>query len=353
MQIAVDAMGGEQAPHAIVAGAVMAARNHGAKVILVGDEERVYGELEKHDTSGISLSVYHAPHVVGMHESPSAVVRRYRDCSIKVALDLVREGEANGAVSAGNSGAAMAFAMFILKKLEGVERPAIATLHPTPRGISILVDAGGNVDCKPVHLIQFAIMGSVYAKLALGKQTPRIGLLSNGTEEGKGNELTRETHAILKQTRLNYAGYVEGRDIYNGNADVVVCDGFVGNVALKISEGLAEAIGTILKDEIKKSFIAKLGYLLVKGAFANLEKRVDYSEYGGAPLLGINGICLICHGNSSAKAIKNAVLLGLKLAEKGFNQHLVEELGQRRELLKMGHKNVMKILDQIKEKIIH
>jgi glycerol-3-phosphate acyltransferase PlsX len=353
MQIAVDAMGGEQAPHAIVAGAVMAARNHGAQIILVGDEERIYGELEKHDTSGLPLSVYHASHVVGMHESPSLVVRQNRDSSIKVALDLVKEGEACAAVSAGNSGAAMAFAMFILKKLEGVERPAIATVHPTPKGASILVDAGGNVDCKPVHLIQFAIMGSVYAKLMLGKENPRIGLLSNGTEEAKGNELTRETNAILKGIRLNYTGYVEGRDIYNGSADVVVCDGFVGNVALKISEGLAETIGMILKDEIKKSLRAKLGYLLIKGAFANLEKKVDYSEYGGAPLLGINGICLICHGNSSGKAIMNAVLLGLKLVEKGFNQHLVEELVKRRELLKMGHKNVMKIFDQLKGKIIH
>jgi glycerol-3-phosphate acyltransferase PlsX len=245
----------------------------------------------------------------------------------------------------------MAFAMFVLKKLEGVERPAIATLHPTPTGVTILVDAGGNVDCKPLHLIQFAIMGSVYAKLLLGKESPRIGLLSNGAEEGKGNELTRESHAILKRTGLNYTGYVEGRDIYNGNADVVVCDGFVGNVALKISEGLADAIGTILRDEIEKSLRAKLGYLLIKEAFANLEKRVDYSEYGGAPLLGINGICLISHGSSSAKAIMNAVLLGVKLAERGFNQLLEEELGERRELLKVGH--VTKILDQIKGKIIH
>ncbi len=353
MQIAVDAMGGEQAPQAVVEGAIMAARNHGAKVILVGDEERIYGELEKHDTSGLPLSVYHASHVVGMHESPSLVVRQNRDSSIKVALGLVKEGEADAAVSAGNSGAAMAFAMFILRKLEGVERPAIATFHPTSEGTSILLDAGGNVDCKPVHLIQFAIMGSVYAKLVLGKENPRIGLLSNGTEESKGNELTRETHAILKQTRLNYAGYVEGRDICNGNADVIVCDGFVGNVALKTSEGLAEAIGAILKSEIKKSLRAKIGYLLIKGAFANLKKRVDYSEYGGAPLLGINGICLICHGSSSAKAIMNAVLVCLKLAEGGFNQHLMEELDKRRELMRVGHKNVMKILDQIKEKIIH
>jgi glycerol-3-phosphate acyltransferase PlsX len=351
MQIALDAMGGEQAPHATVEGAVMAARSHDARVILVGDEERIYSELEKHDTSGLSLSVYHAPYVVGMHESPSLAIRQNRDSSIKVALGLVKEGEADAVVSAGNSGAAMAFAMFILKKLEGVERPAIATVHPTPTGVSILVDAGGNVDCKPVHLIQFAIMGSVYAKLLLGKETPRVGLLSNGAEEGKGNELTRESHAILKRTGLNYAGYVEGRDIYNGNADVVVCDGFVGNVALKISEGLADAIGTILRDEIEKSLRAKLGYLLIKGAFANLEKRVDYSEYGGAPLLGINGICLISHGNSSAKAVMNAVLLGVKLAERGFNQLLEEELEERRELLKVGH--VTKILEQIKGKIIH
>ncbi|OGP55446.1 MAG: phosphate acyltransferase PlsX, partial [Deltaproteobacteria bacterium RBG_13_52_11b] len=215
-----------------------------------------------------------------------------KDTSIKVAIELAKEGEASGVVSAGNSGATMALAMYLFKKLEGVDRPAIATTHPTMMGLTVLIDSGGNVDCKPFHLVQFGMMGDAYAKYILGTQEPRIGVLSNGEEEGKGNELTREVHEILSKTDMNYIGYVEGRDLNSGEVDVIVCDGFVGNVALKISEGLWETISAIFKWEAQDNIRAKVAYFLMGRAMRRLEKRLDYSEYGGAPLLGINGNCV-------------------------------------------------------------
>jgi len=229
-------------------------------------------------------------------------------------------------VSAGNSGATMAAGMFVLKRIKGIERPAIAQVFPTLRGATLVLDVGGNVDCKPIHLVQFAIMGEVYARYVMGVTTPTIGLLSNGEEESKGNELTRETHAILKDISIEYAGYVEGRDIFNGTVDVVVCDGFVGNVVLKVSEGLAEAVGKMLRDEIQKSFLSKVGYLLSKTAFKNFKKKVDYAEYGGAPLFGIDGVGMICHGGSNAKAIKNAIRFAHEYAQKRVNQRMAEKL---------------------------
>ena len=251
-----------------------------------------------------------------------------KDTSIKVAFDLAKGGEANGVVSAGNSGAAMGLAMYILRKLEGVERPAIATIHPTTKGSTVLIDSGGNVDCKPIHLVQFAMMGDAYAKYILGKETPRIGVLSNGEEEGKGNELTREVHDMLSETDLNYVGYVEGRDLNNGEVDVIVCDGFVGNVVLKLSEGLAEAAAAMLKEEIVKSWVSKLGYLFVRGAFRRFRKIVDYAEYGGAPLLGINGVGMICHGGSNTKAIKNAIRFAHDYAKSGVTERVAEKLSE-------------------------
>jgi glycerol-3-phosphate acyltransferase PlsX len=243
-----------------------------------------------------------------------------------VAFELVKAGEAEAVVSAGNSGATMAAGMFVLKRVKGIDRPAIATIFPTLKGQTLVLDVGGNVDCKPVHLIQFAIMGEVYARDVMGIENPRVGLLSNGEEESKGNDLTRETHAILKQLPFNYAGYIEGRDIFNGRVAVVVCDGFVGNVVLKLSEGLAEAVSTMLKAEIKRSAIAKLGYILSSGAFKRFKKRVDYSEYGGAPLLGIEGVGMICHGGSNAKAIKNAIRMAHEYARRGVTRHLAEKM---------------------------
>jgi glycerol-3-phosphate acyltransferase PlsX len=348
MKIAVDAMGGDFAPQSIVEGAFWVAKKYGVKVVLVGDEDQVSKELSKYPTSKLPIYIHHAPFVVAMHDSTSVVLRRMKDTSIKVSLDLAKEGEVRGVVSAGNSGAAMALAMYIFKKLEGVDRPAIATIHPTTKGSTVLIDSGGNVDCKPFHLAQFAIMGDAYAKYILGKEEPRIGALSNGEEEGKGNELTREAHDILLKTEMNYIGYVEGRDLNSGEVDVIVCDGFVGNVALKISEGLWETIHAILKGEAKDNIRARAAYFLMRRAIRRLEKRLDYSEYGGAPLLGINGNCVICHGASNAKAIMNAILLASNLAKNRLNEHLIQELEEKQHLLRLGQKRPEKTNGPIK-----
>ena len=338
MKIAVDAMGGDFAPRAIVEGAVLASKKFGMKVVLVGDEDQVGKELSKYPTSKLSIYIHHAPHVVAMHDSPSGVIRKMKDTSIKVAIDLAKEGQVDGVVSAGNSGATMGLAMYIFKKLEGVDRPAIATMHPTPKNRSVLIDSGGNVDCKPAHLVQFAIMGDAYAKCILGKEEPRIGVLSNGEEEGKGNELTREVHGILSETPINYIGYVEGGDLNSGKVDVIVSDGFVGNVALKVSEGLWETIHAILKWEAKDNLRAKVAYFLMGRVIRRLEKKMDYSETGGAPLLGINGNCVICHGSSNAKAIMNAILLASNLAMNRLNEHLTQGFREKQELLRLGQK---------------
>jgi phosphate acyltransferase len=343
MKIAVDAMGGDFAPQAIVEGAFLASKKHGVKVVLVGDEDQVSKELSKYPTSKLPIYIHHAPHVVAMHDSPSTVLRKMKDTSIKVALDLAKEGQVDGVVSAGNSGAAMALAMYIFKKSEGVDRPAIATVHPTLEGSTVLIDSGGNVDCKPAHLLQFAIMGDAYAKYMLGKESPRIGVLSNGEEEGKGNELTREVHEMLLKTDMNYSGYVEGNGINSGDVDVIACDGFVGNVVLKFSEGLWETISGILKWEAADNIRAKVAYFLMKRAMRRLEKRMDYSEYGGAPLLGVNGNCVISHGHSNAKAIMNAVLLAANLAKNKLNEHLTQEIKEKQELLRLGQKRPEKI----------
>ncbi len=338
MKIAVDAMGGDFAPQSIVEGAYRAAKEHGVKVVLVGDEDQVSRELSKYPTSKLPIFIHHTSHVVAMHDSPSTVLRRMKDSSIKVAIDLEKEGQVNGVVTAGNSGAAMALAMFLFKKLEGVDRPAIATIHPAMNGSTVLIDSGGNVDCKPSHLVQFALMGDAYAKYILGEKDPRIGLLSNGEEEGKGNELTREVHQILSEMDLNYIGYVEGRDLNSGKVDVIVCDGFVGNVALKISEGLWETIHGILKWEARDNLRAKIAYFFMRRAIRRLEKRFDYSEYGGAPLLGVNGNCVICHGASNAKAIMNAIVLAANLAKNKLNEHLIQELKEKQDLLRVGQR---------------
>ncbi len=325
-RVAVDAMGGDNAPEIEVAGAVAACREFGISVTLVGDCVRLEAELAKHAIKGLDIDICHASEVVGMHDSASDAVRKKRNSSIRLAFDLVKDGKACAAVSAGNSGATMAAGMFVLKRIKGIERPAIAQIFPTLKGKTLVLDVGGNVDCKPIHLVQFAIMGEVYARYAMGVENPVVGLLSNGEEDSKGNELTRETNVILRKTSLNYAGYVEGRDIFKGTADVVVCDGFVGNVVLKSSEGLAEAIGRMLKEEILKSWISKIGYLFVRSAFGRFKKIVDYAEYGGAPLIGINGVGMICHGGSNVKAIKNAIRFANEYAQSGVTEHVTEKL---------------------------
>ncbi len=320
--VAVDAMGGDHAPAVVVEGAIAAARRWGIPIILVGDSPVVEAELSRHDRSGLDISVVHASEVVGMHDSASDAVRKKKDSSIRVAFELVREGRAQAVVSAGNSGATMAAGMFVLKRIPGIDRPGLATIFPNQIDRTLILDVGGNVDCKPLHLEQFALMGDVYARQLMGKESPRVGILSNGEEEGKGNDLTRGAHRALASAPFNYVGYVEGRDIFNGSVDVVVCDGFVGNVLLKVSEGLADTIGKMLKAEIKKSFLAKIGYLLSKGAFDRFRKRIDYSEYGGAPLLGIQGTGMICHGGSNPKAIMNAIRMADEAVQQGVSEKL-------------------------------
>nr|WP_318025940.1 phosphate acyltransferase PlsX [Geoalkalibacter subterraneus] len=324
--VAVDAMGGDSAPAVEVEGAVAAARQWGIGVILVGDSERIAAELKKHDTSGLDLNVVHASQVVGMHDSASDAVRKKKDSSIRVAFRLVKEGEAQAVVSAGNSGATMAAGMFVLKRVKGIDRPAIATIMPNLKGQTLILDVGGNVDCKPAHLAQFAAMGEVYARHVMGKVDPRVGLLSNGEEEKKGTELTRRTHLLLKNSGFNYGGYVEGRDIFNGSVDVVVCDGFVGNVVLKVSEGIADAMTKMLRAEFGERLLARIGYLLARPAFKAFKKKVDYAEVGGAPLLGIEGVGMICHGGSTSIAIKNAIRMAHDFAAQDLNRKLTQHL---------------------------
>lgn len=332
MKIAVDAMGGDYAPAVVVEGALSAAEELNIPIILVGDRERIESELAKHKAANQNISIVHASEVVAMDESPTQAIRKKKDSSLRVCFDLVKSGAADAVVSAGNSGAAMAAGIFLLKKIKGVERPAIAVSVPTMKDQAVILDVGGNVDCKPSHLFQFAIMGEVYARYVLGKERPRVGLLSNGEEEAKGNELTRETHALLKESSINYAGYIEGRDIYQGEIDVVVTDGFVGNVVLKLSEGLVEAFTTMLKNEIMASVPAKIGYMLSKGAFRNLKKKIDYAEYGGAPLLGVEGNCIISHGRSNARAMRNAILRAHEYAKSKANVRLSEEIEKNKDL---------------------
>lgn len=322
MKIAVDAMGGDHGPAVVVEGAVAAVRETGASIILVGDQSAIDREVSRLDAGRLDLEVRHASQVVGMAETPSLALRRKRDSSLRVAAELVRDGKAAAFISAGNTGAAMAIAMFVIGVLRGIDRPAIATVLPNLRRYTVLLDVGANVAPKPWHLFQYAVMGHVYARDILGVDRPRIGLLSVGEEEGKGNDLTREAYEHLKESQLNFVGNCEGRDIYNGNCDVVVTDGFTGNVALKISESLAEMLGAMIREELARDLRSKLGAALAMPAFARFRRRVDYTEMGGAPLLGIDGAAVICHGASPVKAIKNAVRVAGEWATAGLNEHI-------------------------------
>jgi phosphate acyltransferase len=322
MKIAVDAMGGDHGPAVVVEGAVAAVREFGLSVILVGDRAAIETEVRRLGAESLGLEIRHASEIVGMAESPSLALRRKRDSSLRIAAELVRDGKAAAFISAGNTGAAMAISMFVIGVLRGIDRPAIAAVLPSLRGFTVLIDAGANITPKPWHLFQFAIMGHVYARDILRMDRPRVGLLSVGEEEGKGNDLTREAYDLLKESKLNFIGNIEGRDIYNGNCDVVVTDGFTGNVALKISESLAEMVGAMIKEELTRDLRSKLGAALSVPAFSRFKKRVDYTEMGGAPLLGIDGAAIICHGASPVKAIKNAVRVAAEWAKAGLNEHI-------------------------------
>ncbi len=303
---------------------MQAAKEFDVEVILVGDETALKRECARLGVTDPRLSIRHAPQVVEMHESPAAVARKKRDSSIWIATELVKHGEASAVVSPGNTGASMVSSFFVLGLTKGVERPAIATSLPTLTGEAIMLDVGANVDCSAKHLEQFALMGNEYGKHLFRKPNPRVGLLSIGEEDSKGNEVTKEAFKLLKASSLNFIGNVEGREVYSGTADVVVCDGFIGNVALKISEGVAETIKKLLIKEISSSWLSRLAYPLIAGPLLNLKRKIDYAEFGGAPLLGVNGITIICHGRSSAKAIKNAIRRG-----KGMAEGRVHELIQR------------------------
>jgi len=322
MKIALDAMGGDFGPAVVVEGAVVAAREHGIASVLVGDKAAIEREILRLKAQDLPLSIRHATQVVGMAEAPSQALRRKRDSSLRVAADLVKDGECQALVSAGNTGAAMAIGMFVLGLLPGVERPAIATALPSLAGFTVLIDAGANVDPKPRHLFQFAVMGHVYSRDIIGKDNPRVGLLSVGEEEGKGNELVKDTFESLRGSSLNFVGNIEGRDIYDGRCDVVVTDGFTGNVCLKVSESLAEMLTSMIREELTRDVLSKAGAVLAQRAFARMKRRVDYTEMGGAPLLGINGASIICHGASPVKAIKNALRVATEWVRNNVNDHI-------------------------------
>jgi glycerol-3-phosphate acyltransferase PlsX len=318
-------MGGDHAPLEIVKGALIAAREYPAvHIILVGREEAIRRELASDVPANVE--VLHAEEVVEMDDTALAPIRKKRNSSIRICANLVRDGRADAMVSAGHTGAAMTSAYMVLGTIEGVSRPALAAILPSTKGHTVLLDVGANVDAKASHLREFAVMGHFYAQMIFGIEQPRVGLLSIGEEEGKGNELTKETFRVLKETGLNFMGNAEGRDIYNGNADVVVCDGFIGNIVLKASESLGEFVSKTLRAEVTRTPIRKLGALLTKRAFDDLKKRMDYSEYGGAPLLGVKGGCIVCHGRSNAKAIKNAIRVAREFATNRIDVKIQERV---------------------------
>jgi phosphate acyltransferase len=326
VRIALDAMGGDHAPLEIVKGAVLAAKEYPVEILLVGQEEVVRKELAAADSIPRNIEVVDAREVVEMEDHALTPLRRKRNSSVRICANLVAEGRADAFVSAGNTGASWTSARMVMGMIEGVSRPALAAILPNANDHTLLLDVGANVDAKPNHLREFAVMGHFYAQMVFGLDAPRVGLLSIGEEEGKGNELTKETFRVLKETGLNFIGNVEGRDIYNGNADVVVCDGFIGNVVLKASEALGEMVSTTLRAEITRSIPRKIGGLLAKSAFDALKRRMDYSEYGGAPLLGVKGGCIVCHGRSNAKAIKNAVRVARSFALNRIDEKIQEKI---------------------------
>ncbi len=330
--VALDAMGGDKAPGEVVLGAVQAAREYGVGVYLVGREEVIRAELAKHDTADLDLPIIHTDEVIEMDEHPASAVRRKKNASMLLALQQVRDGKALGAVSAGNSGAMLAASLFTLKRLPGVDRPALGGVFPTRNGACLIIDMGANTDCKPEYLLQFALMGSAYMERIFQIKSPRIGLLANGEEASKGNQLVIETHQLLEANAstlgLNFIGNIEGRDIPANGADVVVCDGFVGNVVLKLSEGLGETLLGMLRDQMTSTLVSKLAAAILKPGLRKLFSKLDYAEYGGVPLLGVNGSAIVAHGRSNAKAIKNAIRVAKQTAETGVATAIAEGLAK-------------------------
>ncbi len=332
MNVAVDAMGGDNAPEMVVQGAVKAASELGIDVTLVGDRDVVTKQLGSR-FPGDHITVYHSEQVVRMDESPLKAVRKKKDCSIRVAFDLVKRGKVDAVVSAGNSGATLAAGILTLGRMEGVERPAIASIFPGEKGHVVLIDVGANVDCRPAHLFQFGVMAQAFASSCLGMENPKIGILSIGEEGSKGNEQVRLARELFDESRLNFVGNVEGRDIFTGGVEIIVCDGFVGNVALKLSEGMAQATTKLLKTELSGSVSGRAALLLGRRSFESYKRKLDYEEYGGAPLLGINGVGIICHGGSSDRAIKNAIRLAEQYARSQVLDRMAAQLNTFRDFL--------------------
>jgi len=326
MKIVVDAMGGDYAPAVVIAGAIAAVREYGVEVLLTGDEQKITPLLNKARYKGNTISIKHTEEVIGMSESAATSVRRKRNSSIVIGLDLVKEGKAEAFVSSGNTGAVVCAAALGLGLLPGIERPGIALVIPTLKGISLVIDVGANIDPKPSQLLQYGIMSDVYLRYILNKPNPSVGLLNIGEEESKGTEFMRETHELFEKSRLNFIGNVEGKDLFSGKSDIIVCDGFVGNVALKVSESAAEAMGIFLKRHLLSNPFGKIGLLFLRGSLMRFKKEIDYSEYGGAPLLGVNGVVIIGHGRSNAKAIKNAIRVAKEEVERQFNEKILEAL---------------------------
>jgi glycerol-3-phosphate acyltransferase PlsX len=327
IRIAVDAMGGDHAPERIVAGAVEAAAAGAGRfeVVLVGDEVLLRERFERM-IQGLPISIAHASETVAMDEAPAATVRRKKDSSIAVAMRRHRAGEVDAVVSAGNTGAVMGSALLTLGRLPGVSRPAIATVFPSEAGSTLLLDVGANPDCRPQNLVEFGIMGSLYAEHVFGIDRPRVGLVSNGEESGKGTDAVVEGHRLLIESGLDFVGNIQGADILRGDVNVAVCDGFTGNVLLKFSEGIVGLLTAGIKRGLTRSPLARLGALLMAPVFQGLKKDMDYEEYGGAPLLGIDGVVIICHGGSSAKAIRNAIRVADRMVREGLNEHIKARL---------------------------
>jgi phosphate acyltransferase len=342
MKIALDAMGGDYAPAVTIEGAIEAVNSYeDIDIILVGEESVLSRELDSKRFPPNRITIRHASQVVSMDESAAYAIRRKKDSSIRRGIELVKSKEADGFVSAGHSGVVMATALLVLGVSDVVDRPAIAAIMPTLKSPFVLIDAGANLYCKPENLLQFALMGSTYCRFILGRENPKVALVSTGEEDTKGNELTKETFKLLKETDLNFIGNVDGKDIFTGEADVIVCDGFTGNVILKTSEGLADALIRMLKREVVGLTTGRIGYLLLKPALRNFKKKTDYDEYGGAPLLGIQGTCIISHGRSTAKAVRNAVKVASEFARKkvsGIISSAIEDDLSRHERLSVGKK---------------
>lgn len=326
MKIVVDAMGGDHAPRVVVEGVIAAVKEYNAEVILVGDEAKIKALLVKAKYTGDSISVRHAPEVIEMSESAATSVRRKRNSSIVVGLNLVRDGEGDAFFSAGNTGAVVCAATLGLGLLPGIERPGIAVILPTLKGVSLIIDVGANIDPKPVQLLQYGIMADVYSRNILNKPNPSVGLLNIGEEETKGTEFVKETRELLEQSKLNFIGNVEGKGLFSGKSDIILCDGFIGNVALKVTESVVATMQVFLKRHLLSNAFSKIGLLFLRSSFMRFKKDLDYSEYGGAPLLGVNSVVIIGHGRSNAKAIKNAIRVAKEEVERKFNEKILEAI---------------------------